>query len=102
MLGDSWVYEKTLLPKKITETKAITRFSNIKDADVLAEKLKKNGALMLSAKFTNESLSFNVFSTEVYETSAFLLIFLISSSFFKSLNALYCRDTFPLKLLIPI
>jgi hypothetical protein len=44
MLGDSWVYEKTLLPKKITETKAITRFSNIKDADVLAEKLKKNGA----------------------------------------------------------
>ena len=44
MLGDSWVYKKTLLPKTITEDKAITRFSNIKDADILAEKLKKNGA----------------------------------------------------------
>jgi hypothetical protein len=31
MMGDSWVYEKTLLPKTITEGIASDRFENIKE-----------------------------------------------------------------------
>jgi hypothetical protein len=47
MMGDSWVYEETLLPKTITEGIASDRFENIKDADYLTKKLKKAALFLL-------------------------------------------------------
>jgi hypothetical protein len=63
MMGDSWVYEKTLLPKTITEGIASDRFENIKDADYLAKKLKKAGSFYYNTVSTDKRIDDDSFAS---------------------------------------
>jgi hypothetical protein len=58
MLGDSWVYEKTLLPKTITEEVAFNRFDNIKSSYFWKKRLKLEDLYLRPYGFSEE--------TEVY------------------------------------
>jgi polyhydroxyalkanoate synthesis regulator phasin len=63
MMGDSWVYEKTLLPKTITEGIASDRFENIKDADYLTKKLKKAGSFYYNTVSTDKRIDDDSFAS---------------------------------------